>query len=210
MSQRNYQDAASGLLVPPRDADALADALAKALADNAQTARTADKPLASQPANTLGLALALLGALVGGLLLNLMPCVFPVLAIKVMAFAQHAQNRRAHRANGLAYTAGVVLSFLALGALLLGLRAAGEQLGWGFQLQSPAVVAVLATLFTLIGLNLAGLFEFGNVLPSRVASLQARHPTGDAFLTGMFSAIFVAFAPQWLATWSDQRYLPPR
>ena len=66
-------------------------------------------------------------------------------------------------------------------------RAAGEQLGWGFQLQSPAVVASLAVLFTLIGLNLAGLFEFGSVLPSSVASLQARHPTGDAFLTGVLA-----------------------
>ncbi|WP_371133061.1 protein-disulfide reductase DsbD family protein, partial [Hydrogenophaga sp.] len=116
-----------------------------------------------------------------------MPCVFPVLAIKVMAFAKHANDRPAHRANGLAYTAGVVLSFVALGALLLGLRAAGEQLGWGFQLQSPAVVAGLAVLFTLIGLNLAGLFEFGNVLPSRLASLQAKNPTVDAFLTGVLA-----------------------
>jgi thiol:disulfide interchange protein DsbD len=120
-------------------------------------------------------------------ILNLMPCVFPVLAIKVLAFAQHADDKAAHRANGLAYTAGVVLSFLALGGLLLGLRAAGEQLGWGFQLQSPGVVAVLAVLFTLIGLNLAGLFEFGNVLPSRVATLQAKNPTADAFLTGVLA-----------------------
>jgi thiol:disulfide interchange protein DsbD len=130
---------------------------------------------------------ALFGALVGGMILNLMPCVFPVLAIKVLAFAKHADDRSAHRANGLAYTAGVVLSFLALGGLLLGLRAAGEQLGWGFQLQSPGVVAALAVLFTLIGLNLAGLFEFGNVLPSRLASLQAKNPTADAFLTGVLA-----------------------
>jgi thiol:disulfide interchange protein len=99
---------------------------------------------------------SLLGALLGGLILNLMPCVFPVLAIKVVGFTRHAQDRRAHRISGLAYTAGVVLSFLALGALMLGLRAAGEAVGWGFQLQSPAVVAALAGLFTLIGLNLAG------------------------------------------------------
>ena len=96
-------------------------------------------------------------------------------------------DRAAHRTNGLAYTAGVVLSFLALGGLLLGLRAAGEQLGWGFQLQSPGVVAALAVLFTLIGLNLAGLFEFGSVLPSRVATLQAQSPTADAFLTGVLA-----------------------
>jgi thiol:disulfide interchange protein DsbD len=162
---------------------AVPEALQAALDANA--ARATSAPASN--ANSLTLGAALLGALLGGLILNLMPCVFPVLAIKVMAFARHANDRPAHRANGLAYTAGVVLSFTALGALLLALRAAGEQLGWGFQLQSPAVVAALAALFTLIGLNLAGLFEFGNVLPSRVASLQAKNPTVDAFLTGVLA-----------------------
>ena len=161
-------------------------ALAAALENNATTAPAAD----------IGLWAALLGALVGGAILNLMPCVFPVLAIKVLAFAQHGQAhvpaaaarvRRSHRTSGMAYTAGVVLSFVALGGLLVALRAAGEQLGWGFQLQSPAVVASLAVLFTLIGLNLAGLFEFGRVLPSSVASLQAQHPGVDSFLTGVLA-----------------------
>ena len=142
---------------------------------------------AAPPASTLSLGLALLGAFIGGLLLNLMPCVFPVLAIKVLAFTRHGEDRAGHRRAGLAYTAGVVLSFAALGALLLGLRAAGQQVGWGFQLQDPAVVAALATLFTVIGLNLAGLFEFGSVLPGRLATLQARSPTGDAFLTGVLA-----------------------
>ena len=143
---------------------------------------------AAAPAGgSTSLMLVLLGALLGGLILNLMPCVFPVLAIKVVGFARHADDRRAHRLSGLAYTAGVILSFTALGALLLALRAAGESLGWGFQLQSPGVVAALAALFTLIGLNLAGLFEFGSFLPSSVASLQARHPVLDAFLTGVLA-----------------------
>jgi len=136
---------------------------------------------------TGSLLAALLGGLIGGLLLNLMPCVFPVLAIKVMGFARHGNNLHAQRVGGLAYTAGVVLSFMALGGLLLALRAAGEQLGWGFQLQSPGVVAVLAALFTLIGLNLAGVFEFGQFVPGRLATLQARHPAGDAFLTGVLA-----------------------
>ena len=135
---------------------------------------------------------ALLGALLGGLILNLMPCVFPVLAIKVLGFARHAGDRRAHRASGFAYTAGVLLSFIALGLVLLGLRSTGESLGWGFQLQDPAVVAALAALFTLIGLNLAGLFEFSQVLPSSVASLQARHPALDAFLSGMLAVAVAA------------------
>ena len=134
----------------------------------------------------IGLWAALLGALLGGLILNLMPCVFPVLAIKVVSFV-HVKDQATRVTTGMAYTAGVVLSFLALGALLLGLRAAGEQLGWGFQLQSPAVVATLAVLFTLIGLNLAGLFEFGNFLPSRVASLQAKNPAIDSFLSGVLA-----------------------
>jgi thiol:disulfide interchange protein DsbD len=115
-----------------------------------------------------------------------MPCVFPVLAIKVVSFVKVTDQATRVR-TGAAYTAGVVLSFLALGGLLLGLRAAGESLGWGFQLQSPAVVATLAVLFTLIGLNLAGLFEFGNLLPSRVASLQAKNPTVDSFLSGVLA-----------------------
>jgi len=139
------------------------------------------------PAASITLAAALLGALLGGLILNLMPCVFPILAIKVVGFTRHADDRHGHRVAGLAYTAGVIVSFAALGALMLALRAAGEQLGWGFQLQSPVVVAVLAALFTLIGLNLAGLFEFTAFLPSSVASMEARHPVANAFLSGVLA-----------------------
>jgi len=132
-------------------------------------------------------AWALLGALIGGLILNLMPCVFPILAIKVLGFAQQGRNRAAHRADGLAYTAGVVVSFLALGGLMLLLRAAGHQLGWGFQLQSPAVVALLAVLFVVIGLNLSGVFAFGTFVPSRMATYQARQPLLNAGLTGVLA-----------------------
>ena len=160
----------------------LPPALEAALKANASSGAA---PLqASAPA--IGLWAALLGALLGGLILNLMPCVFPVLAIKVVSFV-HVKDQASRVTTGLAYTAGVVLSFLALGALLLGLRAAGEQLGWGFQLQSPAVVAALAVLFTLMGLNLAGLFEFGSFLPTRVASLQAKNPAIDSFLSGVLA-----------------------
>jgi thiol:disulfide interchange protein DsbD len=155
-------------------------ALAKALEDNA-------KAPAPHSGSWGSLVLAVLGAFVGGLLLNLMPCVFPVLAIKVLGFAQPGHGRAEHRAAGLAYTAGVVLSFLLLGGLLLGLRAAGEQLGWGFQLQSPTVVAGLALLFTLLGLNLAGVFEFGQLVPSRLAGWQSRHATVNAGLSGVLA-----------------------
>jgi thiol:disulfide interchange protein DsbD len=143
--------------------------------------------VAAPPQTSLSLWAALAGALLGGLLLNLMPCVFPVLALKVVGFAGHAQDRRAHRISGLAYSAGVLLSFVALGALMLALRSAGEQLGWGFQLQSPEVVAALALLFTLLGLNLAGLFEFGQFLPNRVSTLQARHPAVNSALSGVLA-----------------------
>jgi thiol:disulfide interchange protein DsbD len=141
--------------------------------------------LAPPPATGFGLALLL--ALAGGALLNLMPCVFPVLSLKVLGFARHADDRRALLGGGLAYTLGVVMSFVALAALLLALRAGGEQLGWGFQLQSPGVVAALALLFTLIGLNLAGVFEVGSVLPSAWAAAQARNPMVDALLTGVLA-----------------------
>ncbi|HSI58457.1 MAG TPA: thioredoxin family protein [Ideonella sp.] len=137
--------------------------------------------------STDGLFAALAFAFLGGLLLNLMPCVFPVLSLKLLGFAQHGGERRRLVAGGLAYTLGVVVSFVALAALLLALRGAGEQLGWGFQLQSPLVVAALALLFTLIGLNLAGVFEFGGVLPGNLAASRARHPLVDDALTGVLA-----------------------
>ena len=162
-------------------------ALEAALKANANAGANAPPPAAPTAVPATTFVWALLGALIGGLVLNLMPCVFPVLAIKVLGFTQHADDRRAHRTSGLAYTAGVVLSFLALGALMLALRAAGQQLGWGFQLQSPAVVAALTVLFTVIGLNLAGVFEFASFLPSRLATLEARNPVANSFLTGMLA-----------------------
>ena len=162
----------------------ISPALAQALADSARAGTAAP---AIQSTTALSLTLALLGALVGGMLLNLMPCVFPVLAIKVLGFAQTDASPSQHRAAGMAYTAGVILSFVLLGGLMLALRAAGEQLGWGFQLQSPPVVAGLALLFTILGLNLAGVFEFGQMLPSRVASMQSQHPTVNAGLSGVLA-----------------------
>jgi thiol:disulfide interchange protein/DsbC/DsbD-like thiol-disulfide interchange protein len=164
-------------------------------------------PAAAPPGFWLAIGLAL----VGGLILNLMPCVFPVLSLKVLGFARDSGQRRALLAGGLAYTAGVVISFVALAALLLALRASGEQLGWGFQLQQPLVVAALAALFTLIGLNLAGVFEFGSVLPSSWAGVQARHPVADHFLTGVL-AVAVASpctAPFMGASLGAAMTLPP-
>ncbi len=152
----------------------------------------APKPAPPPPAPAFGLLAAAALAFVGGLLLNLMPCVFPVLSLKVLGFACHAHERGRLLAGGLAYMAGVVLSFVALAALLLALRAGGEQLGWGFQLQQPVVVAGLALLFTLIGLNLAGVFEVGGVLPSSWLASRARHPLVDSLLTGVLAVAVAA------------------
>lgn len=127
----------------------------------------------------------ILGALAGGLLLNIMPCVFPILSLKALALARAGESEARARAEGIAYTAGVVIACLALGALLLALRAAGEQVGWAFQLQEPGVVVALLVLAAAITANFAGLFE----LPAISVSLGGER-TG-AFATGLLAA-FVA------------------
>ncbi|PZO15547.1 MAG: protein-disulfide reductase [Burkholderiales bacterium] len=166
---------------PPTAAlPAVSPDLQEALRDNAAAAKSRDR---------LTFTAALVGALLGGLILNLMPCVFPVLAIKVVSFTQHASDQRARRLDGAAYSVGVVASFAALGLLVVALRSAGQQLGWGFQLQIPGVVAALAILFTLIGLNLAGLFEVRQLIPTRLASLQSSHPVVNAFLSGVLAVV---------------------
>ena len=146
-----------------------------------------------QNPNELGLAIALLFAFIGGLILNLMPCVFPVLGIKVMTFVQHAHGEQKRlKQQGLAFLGGVVVSFWVLAALLAALRAAGELIGWGFQLQSPVFVTSLAILFLLMALNLSGVFEFGMRLQSAVGSLQTENNRGnamDAFLSGVLATI---------------------
>ena len=141
----------------------------------------------------LGWATALLLAFVGGMVLNLMPCVFPVLSIKLLSLAKHggqgAPAAAALRTHALAYSAGVVLSFLALAGLLLGLRAAGSAIGWGFQLQEPGVVFVLALLFFALGLNLMGAFEFGGLLPQGLAAWRDRRPAVDALASGVLAVL---------------------
>ncbi|MEP7068225.1 MAG: protein-disulfide reductase DsbD domain-containing protein [Usitatibacter sp.] len=138
-----------------------------------------------------GSALAALAfALIGGLLLNLMPCVFPVLGIKVLGFVEHAHGEaRAMRVQGVVFAIGVVLSFLALAALMLALRAGGTQLGWGFQLQSPLVVMLLAALFFVLALNLSGVFEWGAFAQSLTSSLSAKGRYADAFLSGVLATV---------------------
>jgi thiol:disulfide interchange protein/DsbC/DsbD-like thiol-disulfide interchange protein len=138
-----------------------------------------------------GGALAALGlAFLGGILLNLMPCVFPVLGIKVLGFVEHAHgDARAMRLQGVVFAVGVVLSFVALAALMLALRAGGTQLGWGFQLQSPVVVMLLAMLFFGLALNLSGVFEWGAFAQSMTSNLSARGRYADAFLSGVLATV---------------------
>lgn len=134
--------------------------------------------------------IALAFAFAGGVLLNLMPCVFPILSIKVLRIVQHDTAAQARR-EGLAYAFGVIGSFMLLAAVLFGLRSVGEQLGWGFQLQSPVFVACLALLFFVLGLNLSGAFDFGSLFPAWLAALRFRNRNVNAALTGLL-AVFAA------------------
>ncbi|MEZ5682850.1 MAG: protein-disulfide reductase DsbD family protein [Novosphingobium sp.] len=150
------------------------------------TVPPAGEPLADLPPTAgPGLPFLLLSALLGGLLLNVMPCVFPILSLKALSLARAGESQAQARAEGLAYTAGVVLACLALGVLLLGLRAAGQEVGWAFQLQEPLVVAALLLLAVAITANLLGVFEL-----SIPGFAQAGSPQG-AFATGLLAA-FVA------------------
>jgi thiol:disulfide interchange protein/DsbC/DsbD-like thiol-disulfide interchange protein len=136
-----------------------------------------------------GLWMARLMAFVGGMVLNLMPCVFPVLSIKLLGLARQQPDRAALRTHALAYGSGVVLSFLALALGLIALQAAGSAVGWGFQLQEPGMVFALALLFFALGLNLMGVFEFSNLLPQRAATWRAQRPAGDAFACGVLAVV---------------------
>ncbi|WP_176521790.1 protein-disulfide reductase DsbD family protein [Longimonas halophila] len=140
-------------------------------------------------------SLSLWGALgfafIGGLLLNLMPCVFPVISLKILGFAKKSgEQPRIMRRHGGLFAAGVVVSFWVLAGLLLALRAAGEQIGWGFQLQSPGFIALMALLFVGIGLNLSGLFELGTRLTSVGGTAQQKASGySESFLTGVLATI---------------------
>ncbi len=149
---------------------------------------------ARQTASPAAILQAALLALLGGLILNLMPCVFPVLSIKVLGLVEQAgKSRESVRRHGLAYTAGVLATFGVLGMLLLGLRAAGWQVGWGFQLQSPPMVAVLAYVLFAVGLNLSGVFHLGTSLQAAGFGLTQRlgrsSGLAGSFSTGVLAAV---------------------
>jgi thiol:disulfide interchange protein/DsbC/DsbD-like thiol-disulfide interchange protein len=133
--------------------------------------------------------IAFAGAVLGGLILNIMPCVFPILSLKALSLARAGGEEREVRREALAYSAGVILVCVVLGGLILALRAAGSQVGWAFQLQNPAVILLLVLLTSAIGFNLAGLFELGAVTAG--SGLAARGGVSGAFWTGALAA-FVA------------------
>ncbi len=132
----------------------------------------------------------LLLAFLGGLILNLMPCVFPVLGIKVVGFINQAgSDRRKVTMHGLMFTAGVVLSFWALAAALAALRAGGEQLGWGFQLQSAPFVFALAVIMLIFALSLSGVFEFGVRATAVGGELQMKEGYSGSFFAGVLATV---------------------
>ncbi len=147
---------------------------------------------AGQGLGKLGGAFAF--ALLGGLILNLMPCVFPVLSMKAVSLAGHAHSPRDARRQGLAFLAGVAATFVGLAGLLIAARAAGQAVGWGFQLQSPAVIAGLTLVMLLVALNLAGLFEVGQSLQVAAGGAEAADRGGvvGAFFTGVLAVAVAA------------------
>lgn len=134
-------------------------------------------------------AAALLLALGGGLVLNLMPCVLPVLSIKAVSVLEHGGDTAHRRRHALAYTAGVLASFAVLGLGIVALRSAGHALGWGTQLQQPVVVAVLACVIFALGLAMSGVIELGASWGNTGAGLAARGGAGGSFFTGVLAVV---------------------
>src|SRR5260221_6227328 len=144
------------------------------------------------PSSKISILLAVLLAFVGGVTLNLMPCVFPVLSLKALALAEGHADARVQRLQGIAFAAGIVATFLALAGLLLVLRGAGDEAGSGFQLQAPTVVVALALPFFSVALNLSGVFEFTALVPSAAAEWEAGNPYADAVLSGILAVIIAS------------------
>ena len=160
------------------------DAITSAIASANDAPRTAPPQQQAR-----GLLASLLLALFGGLILNLMPCVLPVLSLKALSLAQSGESPQRARRQALAYTAGVLLSFVALGALALALRKAGLALGWGFQLQQPLVVAGLGLVVFALGLSLSGLWHANVALGARTGALLQREGMAGDFFTGVLAVV---------------------
>lgn len=181
--------AEAGLCYPPyhdyRRIDPVAGTADTINAEQFQS--TPEQPDAPTESSAQNLWVILALAIAGGVILNLMPCVFPVLSIKVLSLT-NANRQQAHH-HGWAYTAGIVLCFAGFAALLLLARASGQAAGWGFQLQSPLVIAALVYLFVLMGLVLSGLVDMGSSLMGVGQRLTQSRGLSGSFFTGVLAAI---------------------
>jgi len=186
-------DSVDGLLVVEEEAGTVmrsAYRLTAAIGDGPQN--VADQVYVPPGQAMIGVSFvtALIYAVIGGLLLNLMPCVFPVLSIKALSLMEHAQRAPQNlRLGGMAYAAGVIVSFLILAGALLAFRAVGENVGWGFQLQSPIVIILIAYLMLLVGLNLSGLYEVSGRLAGVGSSAASENGLRGSFATGVLAVI---------------------
>jgi len=171
---------------PPKPAQAAPPEPAPA----SSTTSAATSPTNSASPAKTGLLQAAGLAFLGGLILNLMPCVFPVLFIKGLSLVQSgSEEKHKLRTHGLIYTLGILVSFWILVGVLLGLRSAGSHLGWGFQFQSPVFLSLMAALLFFLGLSLAGQFEIGLTLTSAGGSLAAKQGYTGSFFTGVLAVI---------------------
>lgn len=150
---------------------------------------SAQDTAAGTTGSDLSLGTVFLFALLGGMILNLMPCVFPVLSLKVLSLSSDRGSNREHRLHGMAYAAGVMLAFLALAGLLLTLQAGGAAIGWGFHLQTPWFVAALVYLFFLMGLSLSGVVEFGTSIMGVGSTLQEKEGYAGSFFSGVLASV---------------------
>lgn len=188
------QVATTNLLISPLSASADADAPPDAQPPPAAAAvpdASADNANRSTPPPQVrrNLLAVLLLALLGGLILNLMPCVLPILSLKVLGLAHSGESRKRARSHAIWYSLGVLVSFSAIGALVIGLRAAGRAAGWGFQLQQPWFVAALAYLMFAVGLSLSGVFTLGSNLGGIGQSLASRRGRMGDFFTGVLACV---------------------
>ena len=178
----------AGLCYPPQKQRFAIDFSTGAVTPLRSTPPGAAGATVAQPGTDSRSLLAMLAlAFLGGAILNLMPCVFPILSLKVLSFARSTDHDR-HFHSWL-YTAGVISSFIAVAALLIALQAAGRAVGWGFQLQSPGFVIALSYLFVAMGLSLSGLVEFGGSLMNTGSGLAARSGPAGSFFTGVLAVV---------------------
>ena len=141
-------------------------------------------------ATEMNLLLVFVFAMLGGMILNLMPCVFPVLSLKVLSLASNSNSsQQEKRLHGLAYTAGVIAAFLILASVLLALQAGGALIGWGFHLQSPWFISLLIFLFFIMGLSMSGVVEFGTSIMGVGTELQDKEGYSGSFFTGILASV---------------------